>query len=61
MAEVPGSMLTKATFCCRIFLFSHGKACDANIAMIANFSYFVKNSTVEKHWSKALPYLEISG
>ena len=27
-----------------IFLFSHGEASDANIAIIANFGYFVKNS-----------------
>ena len=28
------------------FLLSHSKACDANIAIIANFGYFVKNSDV---------------
>ena len=35
MAEVPGSMLTGITFCCRILLFSR-KACETNIAIINN-------------------------
>ena len=39
MSEVPGSMPTVA----ELFLFSHSKACDANIA---NFGYFVKNSSM---------------
>ena len=44
MAEVPGFMLTGVPFSCWIFLFSHrsSKACDANIAIIANFGCFVK-------------------
>ena len=37
MAEVLGSVLTGVTFFCRFFLFSHSKASDANIAIIANF------------------------
>ena len=44
MFEVPGSMLTRVTFCCWIFLFSCSEASDINIATIANFGYFVKNS-----------------
>ena len=44
MAEVPGSMLTWVTFCCCVFFFSHNNACDANIAIFANYGYFVKNS-----------------
>ena len=32
MAEVLGLMLTGVKFCCWIFLFSHSKASDANIA-----------------------------
>ena len=37
MAEVVSSMLTGATFCCWIlFLFSHSKACDVNIAIFVN-------------------------
>ena len=37
VAEVQGSMLTRVTFCCWLFLFSQGKASDANIAIIVNF------------------------
>ena len=33
MAEVPGSMLTGVTFLSLEFLFLHGKACDAIIAI----------------------------
>ena len=31
-----------ATFCYRIFLFSHSKAADANVGIIANFVYYGK-------------------
>ena len=49
MAEVLGSMPTGVTFCCRILiLFSRSDACDANIAIIAKFDYFVKNSNKPK-------------
>ena len=34
------------TFCYWIFLFSHSKASDANIGIIANFVYFVKKLLV---------------
>ena len=47
MAEVPGSVLSGVTVCCWIF-FPHSKARDANIVIIANFGYFVKNSNEER-------------
>ena len=46
MAEVPGSMLTGQHFVAGFFCFHVVKACDANIAIIANFGYFVKKKLV---------------
>ena len=44
MVEVPDSMMTRVTFCCCFFLFSHSNACDAHIVIITSFSCFVKSS-----------------
>ena len=45
MAKVPGLILTGVTFCAAFFFsFSHSKASDANVAIVANFDYFAKTS-----------------
>ena len=46
IAEVPDSILTGATFFSEyiFFLFSHSKVVDVNIAIIAHFGYFVRET-----------------
>ena len=43
-----GSILTGVTFCYWTFLFSRGKASDANIGIIANFGCFEKPLFIPK-------------
>ena len=48
MAEVLGSKLIGVTYCCWIFLSSHGKAFDGNFTIIANFVCLWKAGMMNK-------------
>ena len=57
MGEIPGSVLTGKIFYCWIFSFSCSKASDANIAIIANYGYFVKSPNTRTNCSRIKVFL----